>query len=176
MDQQPERDALLVEYQAAQDVYLHYDGFRWQAGSFLVGGVFIFWGLLIQQPLPNRVFAVGSVLVATVMALWLLFAHHYRQAYLWKLLRIHEIEEQLGLEQHRRFVRRSGAHRLFGPKGHELDMYVFAVMSAGGTCLALARNGFSWLALLPIPLIVLFTGIVLFNERRAQQARAAFLP
>lgn len=118
----------LAEYQAAQATYLHYDAFRWQAGSFLIAGVFIFWGLLVQRSTDPDVVASGSVLVTGLMSIWLLFAHHYRQIYLAKLNRIHEIETELGMEQHRRFVAQDGLgsrYRTYGPSGHHLDIGVY---------------------------------------------------
>jgi hypothetical protein len=60
-------------------MFVHYDGFRWQAGSFLVAGVFVFWGLLIQQRLESSLIGIGSLLIALLMPAWILFAHHYRQ-------------------------------------------------------------------------------------------------
>ena len=38
----PGLETKLIEYDKTQDAYLHYDAFRWQAGSFLISGVFIF--------------------------------------------------------------------------------------------------------------------------------------
>jgi hypothetical protein len=174
-----DQEALLAEYHAAQDAYLHYDGFRWQSGSFLVGGVFIFWGLLIQTTdVQDRALIAGSVLVTLVMGLWLLFAHHYRQVYLWKLDRINEIEDRLGLEQHRRFspARRGFPYETFGFKGHHLDILVFIALSAGGPWLAMARNGFAGWIVAPVAVLVtLIVVVVMWNESRARHSRELFI-
>jgi hypothetical protein len=45
----------------------------------LVAGVFVFWGLLIQQRLESSLIGIGSLLIALLMPAWILFAHHYRQ-------------------------------------------------------------------------------------------------
>ena len=146
------RDLLLEEYQAAQDTYLHYDSFRWQAGSFLTAGVFLFWGLLITQiELPARVAATGATLVTLLMPVGSSFAHQYHHLYLCKLARIREIEETLDFEQHRRFVG-SGVngirYKTFGPKGHNLDLFVYALTSITGTVLGFAQGQASlWLLL-----------------------------
>jgi hypothetical protein len=159
-----------VEYSATNDVYMHYDGFRWQAGSFLVTGVFVFWGLLIQQQLPRAVIVVASFLVTVLMAIWLLFAHHYRQIYLAKLHRLRELERQIGAEQHRRFSRLDAVGALIypsvGPRGHHLDIAVFVVTSVGSVALGAARDGFAWVLLSSLPLVTAVAGLVLWNERR----------
>ena len=167
---------LLAEYSAANDVYLAYDGFRWQSGSFLVAGVFVFWGLISQVQWTDGLILVTTVLVAIMMALWLLFAHHYRQLYLLKLNRIHEIERLLGMEQHLRFLPSEGVsrrYRSFGPRGHHLDAAVFVVTSLGGGLLAVARNGLSLAAFAAVPIVVAALLIVVVNERRMSIQREA---
>src|SRR5439155_22571323 len=69
---------MLAEYQAAQDCYLHYDAFRWQAGSILIAGVFVFWGFLLSRipPPSTRAFGVASLMVMALMTIWILFAQH----------------------------------------------------------------------------------------------------
>jgi hypothetical protein len=128
----------LAEYAAAQASYLHYDAFRWQAGSFLIAGVFIFWGLLLQQPTPGDVAGIASLLVTGLMSTWLLFAHHYRQIYLCKLHRLDELEDQLGMKQHLRFKTREYDAR--GPRGHVLDVVVYLLIIAGTPALGIARK------------------------------------
>lgn len=166
---EPRRQVLLAEYAAAQATYLHYDAFRWQAGSFLITGVFVFWGLMVQQTIEPDVGGVASLLVAGLMSTWLLFAHHYRQIYLGKLHRIGEIEAELGMEQHLRFRADGGAavrYRIRGPHGHTLDVVVYLLAVAGTPLLALAQDGFSpwYLTVLPLAAAVVLT--VARNERR----------
>ncbi|MDH6465767.1 hypothetical protein M2302_005969 [Micromonospora sp. A200] len=162
-----DRENLLAEYSSCQATYLHYDAFRWQSGSFLLAGVFVFWGLLVQQPLEPAVVAAGAMLAALLMSAWALFAHHYRQIYLYKLHRLKEIEKLLGMEQHRRFDRsRPGHYVLFGPRGHVLDVFVYVVVALGGAGIGATRNGFSPLHLLPAPLVLTVVAYVVMNERR----------
>ena len=71
------REVLLTEYSAANAIYLQYDGFRWQAGSFLIAGVFVYWGFLIQAHSPAALVAASSLLVGSLMSCWFLFAMHY---------------------------------------------------------------------------------------------------
>lgn len=165
-----------MEYAASNDAYMHYDGFRWQAGSFLISGVFVFWGLLIQQPLPPRVITTASLLITGLMSVWLLFAHHYRQIYMGKLHRLWEIEELIGARQHLRFRRQRGhpSYPVLGPKGHHLDMIVYAFTSLGSAALGASRNGFSWWFLLPVPVVMVVTGYVGRNESRHATALKGF--
>jgi hypothetical protein len=37
----PHTAALLAEYSATNDAYMHYDNFNWQVGSVLVAGSFV---------------------------------------------------------------------------------------------------------------------------------------
>ncbi len=161
------------EYQATQEAYLHYDSFRWQAGSFLTAGVFVFWGLVVSQAkLPPRIIATGATLVALLMSAWVLFAHHYRQLYLCKLARIHEIEEELGMEQHRRFIGNGVdgiRYRSFGPRGHNLDLFVYALTSLTGSALGIAQGPFTPWLLVPLPIVGLVTGTIFINERRIKR-------
>lgn len=160
----------LAEYQATQATYLHYDAFRWQAGSFLIAGVFIFWGLLVQRSTDPDVVAAGSVLVTSLMSIWLLFAHHYRQIYLAKLHRLREIERELGMEQHRRFVGQGRTpYRTFGIRGHHLDIDVYLLTVIGIPLLATARNGFAWQYLISLPIAAATVATVIVNERRINE-------
>lgn len=47
-------DKKIAEYQATQDCYLHYDSFRWQSGSLIVAGVFVFWGFIFLSKIPDN--------------------------------------------------------------------------------------------------------------------------
>ena len=163
------RDVLLAEYGAANDVYLTYDGFRWQAGSFLIAGVFVFWGFLIEATVSDGVVGVSSLLVAALMSCWLLFASHYRQLYLLKLRRLHEIELLLGMEQHLRFtaLAPSGTPaRARGIKGHHIDIAVYILTAVGGSTLAWAKSGFSFWALAVVPLVLIVIWFVVDNEKK----------
>src|SRR5687767_10241258 len=105
---QPTPEASLVEYQTAYAGVLHYDAFRWSAGSMLIAGVFLFWGVVFTDASSEELFAPASVIVTSVITIWILYASHYRQLYLLKLDRMQEIEQQLGMTANLRFVEPRG--------------------------------------------------------------------
>jgi len=161
----------IAEYQAAQATYLHYDSFRWQAGSLLIAGVFVFWGLLVSSspPATTKVVGLTGILVSLLMTIWVLFAHHYRQIYLCKLDRIVELEKDLGFEQHRRFSPTGVEGRryiIFGPKGHHLDLVLYICSSLGGSIVAWVKAGFGWWLLAPVPIIAAISAYILVNEHK----------
>jgi hypothetical protein len=166
-----------AEYAAAHDALLHFTAFRWQGGSFLSTGVFVFWGLLIQQKLPASAIGVSTLLVSALMSVWILFAHQARQIYLAKLHRIHELERAMNMRQNVRFGFVSSGldpampYRTFGLRGYELDLAVYVVTSLGGPILGLARSGISAWLILPVPLVV----VVLIYVHRNDQAMLAAL-
>ena len=80
---------VVAEYEAAHGAYLQYDGFRWQAGSLLIAGAFVFLGLLSTAADQSPKASIGSLIVTGVMSIWILYAQHYRQLYLFKLDRIY---------------------------------------------------------------------------------------
>lgn len=172
----PSTDVLLVEYAATNSVYLQYDGFRWQAGSFLVAGVFVYWAFLVQGNSEPMVVGVSSLLIAGLMSCWLLFATHYRQLYLQKLHRLQEIEVLLGMEQHLRFVGRAPSgvkYRSDGFHGHSIDKIVYAITSVGGSGLSWAANGFSVWNIAAVPLVIATIWHVNRNEAALRKRRAA---
>jgi hypothetical protein len=165
-----------AEYAAAHDALLHFTAFRWQGGSFLSTGVFVFWGLLIQQKLPAFTIGMSTLLVSALMSVWILFSHQARQIYLAKLHRIHELERDMNMRQNLRFgfVARgfdpATRYRTFGPRGYELDLAVCVVTSIGGPLLGWARNGLSAWLILPLPLVV---GVLIWVHRNDQAMLAA---
>jgi hypothetical protein len=164
-------DRLLAEYQATQATYLHYDAFRWQAGSILIAGVFVFWGFLLTAHFTNweTGFGLSSLVVAALMSIWLLFAQLYRHIYLYKLHRIGQLEATLGFCQHRRFVAEKGSqpeYIVFGPKGHSLDRVMYCGTSLGTSFLGVITHGFSIWLLAPLPITLGVLLWVLINDRR----------
>lgn len=176
MSSKPTEAALIAEYDAAYAAVLHYDGFRWSAGSMLIAGVFLFWGVVFTNDSAEELFAPASVVVTLVMTVWLLYANHYRQLYLLKLDRVHEIESILGLEANRRFVAsQPGAdprYKAAGTKGHHLDSVLFALVSVSGPFFAYFRQGFRWWQLIPALLAGCAVGVV---QRQDAQVRRRLL-
>ena len=103
----------MAEYAAAHDAYLHYDNFSWQVGAVIVVGVFVFWGLLIDKQPDAGVLLVANLLISLFMSIWLLYTEHNRQFYLFKIHRLHELEQKLGMSQHRRFKHWGEPNHLF---------------------------------------------------------------
>lgn len=124
-----------IEYSAAQDAYLHYDNFAWQVGGVLIAGAFVYWGFIISTPPGLLPVLIGNLLVCLLMSIWLFYAEHNRQIYLYKLHRIHELEFELGMYQHRRFKEWPNEKKLYildGPAGHCLNYGIYGLVSLGG--------------------------------------------
>ena len=124
-----------VEYSATHDAYMHYDNFSWQVGSVLLAGVFVYWGFIVSSSPHLLALLIGNLLVCLLMSVWLLYAAHNRQIYLFKLHRIYELEDLLGMQQHRRFTDRLGVPRIYRldrPTGHILDEAIYVIVSLGG--------------------------------------------
>jgi hypothetical protein len=171
----------VAEYQAAQDCYLHYDSFRWQSASFLFAGVAAFWAIIASNSDQNVSSAIlwgANLLIAALMSAWLLYAHHYRQIYLCKLHRIHQLERIMFMEQHRRFSNdySDQPYQTFGPKGHHLDYFVYVIASLGGAILTISLRGRSeavWFVLM-LAFVAFVLGWVLVNERKIRDMLLAY--
>ncbi len=143
---------VVAEYQATNNAYLQYDAFRWASGGLLVAGAFVFLGLLARPDTkPGALFA-GSLIISIVIAIWLLYAEHYRLLYLFKIDRIVELEQEMDAEQHRRFhsVKGLKSYPTLRPKGHNLDRALYAFISLGGPAFAFATGQLSLRYWLPI--------------------------
>lgn len=141
---------LRTEYLATHEAYIHYDNFAWKVGSVLIAGVFIYWGFVISSsPDPLHVI-LGNLLVCFLMSIWMIYAEHNRQIYLFKLHRIRELEDKLGMCQHRRF--RDSYDDIDnikydpkGPKGHHLNNCIYFFASLGGLLPCLVKKtGYDW--------------------------------
>lgn len=166
----------MAEYQAAQALYQHYDGFRWQSGAILIAGSFVLLGLLSTSPDSPTLYLFGTVLVVTVMSAWILLAHHYRQLYMYKIDRIIELEKLMGAEQNLRFNVNAGAAKSYpriGPRGHDLDLVIYCAVSLSGPALASADSAWSNVLLVPLVLAAGVVTTVIRNERRLQLWLAA---
>ena len=158
-----------AEYAATNATYLQYDAFRWQAGGLLIAGAFVFLGFLISKGTTAVGLWVGSLVVAAVMAFWMLYAQHYRQLYLFKINRLLELERLMGAEQHRRFHEGQGVddkmYPTIGIKGHHLDQLVYSAIALGGPLLAVAQHQWAW----PMWLVVVSVPAVLVTVWRQER-------
>lgn len=99
-----EHDALLVEYQAAQDSAQHHDILLWTVTGLMWGASLILLGFVLEKltdptlrPLITAVSVLGIVINVTVWIFALQFNSVKRQKY----ARCKELEKQLNLSQHR---------------------------------------------------------------------------
>ena len=140
-----------AEYAATQDAYLQYDSLRWQPGGLLIAGAIVFLGFLTSPNITPRSLFVGSLVVTVVMSVWMLYAQHYRQLYLFKIDRLLDLELEMGAEQHRRFHQSEAACKHYptiGIRGHYLDGIVYATISFGGPLLAAVGGKWSLRAMI----------------------------
>lgn len=163
-------EALLAEYTAAHDGYLHYDNLSWQVGAILIAGTFVFFGFLLDKSLDNLTFFAASMLVTSLLSLWALYGSHNRQIMLCKLHRIHEIEAHFGMQQNARWIKEISTHTLkyktFGPGGGELDSAIYIVVSLAMPTIWIIKLGYSWLMLIPLLATVSCLITLGFNEHR----------
>jgi hypothetical protein len=170
MDSQPDKQILLAEFNAAHDSFHHYDSFRWQSGSMLIAGSLVLWGFVLAggKPAPATI-GITGFFISTLLAAWVLYAHHYRQLYMMKLYRIHQIENQLHMNLNRPigFLGHGDVYlHTYGPKGHNLDFFVYIIVSLFGPAFAYLRSGFSPWYLAPLLVIVPVFVTLIINERR----------
>jgi len=170
----PGEETLLAEYGAAQADYLHNDNFPWQIGTILVAGTFIFWGILIdvrKEAMDLMLFGVASLLVTLLLSAWILFFHHYRQTARYKLDRLQEIEKELGMDSHLRWVSRDGKkarYKNYGFSGHVITLFVYFVAGVGGSVIGFLKSGFlvSHWFVWPIVAVAITVGMFLCQEKR----------
>lgn len=159
---------IVAEYEAATAAYLAYDSYRWQSGSLLIAGAFVFLGLLASAP-TDEMIDFGAFIVAFVMSLWLLYSQHHRNLFLFKLDRVAELEAQMGGEQNLRF-RGAGAkqYRRVGPAGHHMDRIMALGLCCAGPGLALLKGSAGLFSILAVLLAVGSATWVIVQERAAQ--------
>jgi hypothetical protein len=163
---------VVAEYETAHSAYLQYDGFRWQAGSLLIAGAFVFLGLLSTTSDASAKVGVGALVVTGVMSIWILYAQHYRQLYLFKLDRVLELELVMGAQQHSRFNPHTPTPKTYprrGPRGHNLDLGVYVIVTVAGPALALAGESFSGWSVVSLGTTVGIVVWVLQQERQTQR-------
>jgi hypothetical protein len=161
-----DKDALLTEYSATNDAYMHYDNLSWQVGSVLIAGVFVFWGFLSDPNVEANLIIASSILISILMSAWMLYSDHNRQIFLCKLHRLYEIENLLGLKQHLRWgglgKKSEPDYRTFGPSGHSLNAFIYAMTSLGAPVIAFIRGERTILLAVPILIVV---GVLIWINR-----------
>lgn len=174
----PSDATLQTEYNAAQIDYLHNDNFPWQIGTILVAGTFILWGILIENPASEmnlRIFGVASLLVTILLSAWIIFYHHYRQAMLYKLDRLQEIERELGMDSHLRWVfqgQTKPKYKNFGPSGHAIAIFVYCITALGAPLIGFLKNDFrvSLWFVCPLVVVVITIGVFWCIEKRLKDS------
>lgn len=104
------------------------------------------------------------------MSLWILYTHHYRQTYLCKLHRMHEIERTLGMKLHTRWMEivpgeDETYYHTFGLSGHRMNLLIYCCTSFGGTLAGFFIMGPSTWLLAPVPVVGLVLIWIGRNER-----------
>jgi len=169
-----DKQTLLAEYQAAIAGFHHYDTFRWDAGSLLVAGSLVLLGLLFSYKEINVLtLSVSSIFITLLLSAWLFFANHYRQLYMAKVLRMHEIEADLGMSLNRNLgiFGKNTKLNIYGPKGHDIDTFIYITMSAFGPFLIGITYGFNnnWI-LVSFIIIILTVLRIRVQERKMKKA------
>lgn len=150
----------------------HYDAFKWQSGGLLVAGAFVFLGLISTVD-SQLLSSFGAMIVVGVMSGWILYAQHYRALYLLKLHRVAELESAMGAEANRRFqshLKRPVTYPRIGPRGHNIDLAMYLLVSAAAPALVIAQVQFDWLtviSLFVIVVVIVLTVISVLAQERA---------
>ena len=126
-----------VEYAATNDAYIHYDDFTWKVGTVLIAGVFVFWGFLLDKEPDLTRLCWANLLICASLSVWSLYAAHNRQIYRYKLHRLHELEQLLGMHQHLRFGGEDPSYKITPPRGHWLNNVTYTLAALGGSLLGL---------------------------------------
>lgn len=152
------KDVLLAEYQAAHDSFHHFDSFRWQSGSLLIAGSLVIWGFLFSNAsVKPGAISITSIFISLIISAWLFYANHYRQLYMAKQFRIHQIEKELGMDLnvgHGLLGITTGKIKIHGSKGHNIDAFVFVIISLFGPVVAVFIHGFYLKLCAPIIVII----------------------
>lgn len=121
-----------IEYQVANNAYLHYDNFTWQVGGVLIAGSFVYWGFIFQSNAEYDSLSISNFLITVIMSIWILYSSHNRQIYKFKLDRIHELEILLGMEQNLRFKPNyPNGYPKDSLKGHRLNLAIYISVCIG---------------------------------------------
>jgi hypothetical protein len=129
----------------------------------------VFLGLLAASNPTPPMWTFASTVTTLLLSTWILFSAHHRHLYMFKIDRLLELEDLLGAEQHRRFNAFTGVAKIYpriGPRGHQLDLAVFVLLSFTGPGLAVVSRGVHVGLLLPVLIVVAVIVATVINERR----------
>lgn len=167
-------EILLTEYAAAQEDYLHNDAFAWDIGSILIAGAFVFWALLADKELSLEIFSVGMTIVCLLMSTWVLYSHLYRQIWLFKLSRMWEIENELGMQLHigwdKKICNDKPRYPRHGPRGFHMIIFIYVLVTLTGPVIGWINYGARWPLLLPIIIVASVCCLIARNENKTQES------
>jgi len=141
---------LLAEYQAIEQMHIHFDVLNMSMTAIITAGVLALWGLVIQTafqanlPFENSVFvnsiSILSMVIFVVLSVWIRYTTIHRCIVIQKLNRSHEIENTLRMKQN--LIFRYNAERLRAPVdsdiakrrpgGHTLELFLYLSLTAIG--------------------------------------------
>ncbi|MGB8510157.1 MAG: hypothetical protein WCD76_17390 [Pyrinomonadaceae bacterium] len=100
-----QRQSLMLEYKAAQDMLKHYDSLNWQIGSILIAGVTVLTGLVINKdtimlmrankPLGFSIAAGVVFFSGVILYTWLQWFTRHRDLYNFRNEVLHRVEQRL---------------------------------------------------------------------------------
>jgi hypothetical protein len=99
----PDLQALLVEYEKAQDSAQHHDSLLWTSVSFIFGGMLVLLGFVLDsldKKEAKSILWIVSVLGILLTVVAVLIAFQFNRVKQFKYDRCREIEEQIGGKQH----------------------------------------------------------------------------
>ena len=89
-----------------------------------------------------------------------------------------EIERELRMESHIRWKetndRNIKKYQTYGPRGHDMNIFIYILTSLGAPILGLLKQGYSSWLLLPVPIIILTVTMIIRNEKRIKKLLAKF--
>ena len=131
----PSENALLYEYQTAQDFALRSFTIGWQISSILIGAVVLAFGEVINFFIDKNFDSVFLLifLINLILSFWILIYLVQHQMYLMKLYRVRKIEKELGLQsnyywQLGRDGGKRGIYRIYGPSEVVYTKILFIIL------------------------------------------------
>jgi membrane protein YdbS with pleckstrin-like domain len=131
----------------------------------------VYWSLSFDKTPTDNLLNCGNLLVTLIMSVWYLYTFHNRQIYLYKLHRIHELEEELNMRQHLRFINWKNEDKKYKtspPSGHHLNFIIYLITTLGSLILGYVgrkKIDMSWLNIIIIIVIILVSVYAIKVER-----------